>query len=170
MAEAHQAVAFQFTVTPEGIDLQLSHQALTEIYLSGVRSWKKRIIRLKVSEWDSYVTPGCFVCSCINFICIFFTFHILHQHSLGHQHDLITLWSSKVKVMLMSQNMALTSWMWPSQMWICFVGDSSKLLCPDVFMNVTYHQHLESRINLNFGGQRSRSVRSHQHVLVHSSN
>ncbi|XP_038591719.1 carnitine O-palmitoyltransferase 1, liver isoform-like isoform X2 [Micropterus salmoides] len=49
MAEAHQAVAFQFTVTAEGIDLQLSHQALTEIYLSGVRSWKKRIIRLKNS-------------------------------------------------------------------------------------------------------------------------
>uniref|UniRef100_A0A7N8Y5N8 carnitine O-palmitoyltransferase n=1 Tax=Mastacembelus armatus TaxID=205130 RepID=A0A7N8Y5N8_9TELE len=49
MAEAHQAVAFQFTVTPEGIDLQLSHQALSEIYLSGVRSWKKRIIRLKNS-------------------------------------------------------------------------------------------------------------------------
>nr|XP_057917358.1 carnitine O-palmitoyltransferase 1, liver isoform-like isoform X2 [Doryrhamphus excisus] len=49
MAEAHQAVAFQFTVTPEGIDLQLSHQALTEIYRSGLRSWKKRIIRLKNS-------------------------------------------------------------------------------------------------------------------------
>lgn len=50
MAEAHQAVAFQFTVTPEGIDLKLSHQALTEIYLSGVRSWKKKIIRLKVTR------------------------------------------------------------------------------------------------------------------------
>ncbi|KAM6897668.1 carnitine O-palmitoyltransferase 1, liver isoform 2-T2 [Xenentodon cancila] len=49
MAEAHQAVAFQFTVTPEGIDLQLSHQALSEIYLSGVRSWKKRVIRIKNS-------------------------------------------------------------------------------------------------------------------------
>ncbi|XP_037547327.1 carnitine O-palmitoyltransferase 1, liver isoform isoform X2 [Nematolebias whitei] len=49
MAEAHQAVAFQFTVTPEGIDLRLSHQALSEIYLSGVRSWKKRIIRVKNS-------------------------------------------------------------------------------------------------------------------------
>lgn len=49
MAEAHQAVAFQFTVTPDGIDLQLSHQALTEIYLSGMRSWKKRIVRIKVS-------------------------------------------------------------------------------------------------------------------------
>uniref|UniRef100_I3KVX6 carnitine O-palmitoyltransferase n=1 Tax=Oreochromis niloticus TaxID=8128 RepID=I3KVX6_ORENI len=49
MAEAHQAVAFQFTVTPDGIDLQLSHQALTEIYLSGMRSWKKRIVRVKNS-------------------------------------------------------------------------------------------------------------------------
>ncbi|XP_059180476.1 carnitine O-palmitoyltransferase 1, liver isoform-like isoform X2 [Centropristis striata] len=49
MAEAHQAVAFQFTVTRDGIDLQLSHQALTEIYLSGVRSWKKRIIGIKNS-------------------------------------------------------------------------------------------------------------------------
>lgn len=51
MAEAHQAVAFQFTVTLEGINVQLSQQALTEIYLSGVRSWKKRILRLKVSPF-----------------------------------------------------------------------------------------------------------------------
>ncbi|XP_076852436.1 carnitine O-palmitoyltransferase 1, liver isoform [Brachyhypopomus gauderio] len=47
MAEAHQAVAFQFTITPEGIDLQLSRQALRQIYLSGMRSWKKRISRMK---------------------------------------------------------------------------------------------------------------------------
>ncbi|XP_032394065.1 carnitine O-palmitoyltransferase 1, liver isoform [Etheostoma spectabile] len=47
MAEAHQAVAFQFTITPEGIDLQLSYQALNQIYLSGVRSWKKRVSRLR---------------------------------------------------------------------------------------------------------------------------
>uniref|UniRef100_A0A3Q3QJU0 carnitine O-palmitoyltransferase n=1 Tax=Monopterus albus TaxID=43700 RepID=A0A3Q3QJU0_MONAL len=47
MAEAHQAVAFQFTITPEGIDLQLSYQALNQIYLSGVRSWKKRFSRLR---------------------------------------------------------------------------------------------------------------------------
>uniref|UniRef100_A0A3Q2QS61 carnitine O-palmitoyltransferase n=2 Tax=Cyprinodontoidei TaxID=8087 RepID=A0A3Q2QS61_FUNHE len=49
MAEAHQAVAFQFTITPEGIDLQLSYQALNQIYLSGVRSWKKRVSRMKNS-------------------------------------------------------------------------------------------------------------------------
>ncbi|XP_030626166.1 carnitine O-palmitoyltransferase 1, liver isoform [Chanos chanos] len=47
MAEAHQAVAFQFTITPEGIDLHLSHEALHQVYLSGLRSWKKRIVRLK---------------------------------------------------------------------------------------------------------------------------
>ncbi|KAG8433947.1 hypothetical protein GDO86_012345 [Hymenochirus boettgeri] len=52
MAEAHQAVAFQFTVTPDGIDLQLSHEALKQIYLSGLRSWKKKLARLK----NSFIT------------------------------------------------------------------------------------------------------------------
>ncbi|XP_053095094.1 carnitine O-palmitoyltransferase 1, liver isoform isoform X3 [Pangasianodon hypophthalmus] len=47
MAEAHQAVAFQFTITPEGFDLQLSRQALNQIYISGLRSWKKRVSRVK---------------------------------------------------------------------------------------------------------------------------
>ncbi|KAG2462390.1 CPT1A palmitoyltransferase, partial [Polypterus senegalus] len=47
MAEAHQAVAFQFTVTPDGIDLRLSHEALRQVYLSGVHSWKKKFIRFK---------------------------------------------------------------------------------------------------------------------------
>ncbi|XP_061420520.1 carnitine O-palmitoyltransferase 1, liver isoform [Lethenteron reissneri] len=47
MAEAHQAVAFQFTVTPEGIDLRLSHEALNQVFKSGMRSWKKRALRLK---------------------------------------------------------------------------------------------------------------------------
>lgn len=48
MAEAHQAVAFQFTVSPDGIDLQLSHEALRQVYLSGLHSWKKKFIRFKV--------------------------------------------------------------------------------------------------------------------------
>ncbi|RLW10557.1 hypothetical protein DV515_00002382, partial [Chloebia gouldiae] len=47
MAEAHQAVAFQFTVTPDGIDLRMSHEALKQIYLSGVYSWKRKFIRFK---------------------------------------------------------------------------------------------------------------------------
>uniref|UniRef100_A0A3B3DTF4 carnitine O-palmitoyltransferase n=1 Tax=Oryzias melastigma TaxID=30732 RepID=A0A3B3DTF4_ORYME len=50
MAEAHQAVAFQFTVTPDGIDLQLSHEALRQVYLSGLHSWKKRFVRFKGEE------------------------------------------------------------------------------------------------------------------------
>ncbi|XP_054850943.1 carnitine O-palmitoyltransferase 1, brain isoform isoform X2 [Eublepharis macularius] len=52
MAEAHQAVAFQFTVSPEGIDLQLSHEALKQVYLSGLRSWKKKLNKLR----NSFVT------------------------------------------------------------------------------------------------------------------
>ncbi|XP_074128049.1 carnitine O-palmitoyltransferase 1, muscle isoform [Sminthopsis crassicaudata] len=47
MAEAHQAVAFQFTVTPDGVDFQLSREALKHVYLSGINSWKKRFIRIK---------------------------------------------------------------------------------------------------------------------------
>jgi len=50
MAEAHQAVAFQFTVTPDGIDLHLCHEALRQVYLSGLHSWKKRFIRFKVTS------------------------------------------------------------------------------------------------------------------------
>ncbi|XP_072348341.1 carnitine O-palmitoyltransferase 1, liver isoform-like isoform X3 [Scyliorhinus torazame] len=57
MAEAHQAVAFQFTVTPEGIDLRLSHNALKEIYLSGIRAWKKKCIRIK-NNFASGVYPA----------------------------------------------------------------------------------------------------------------
>ncbi|XP_070610706.1 carnitine O-palmitoyltransferase 1, muscle isoform isoform X2 [Erythrolamprus reginae] len=50
MAEAHQAVAFQFTVTPDGVDFRLSQEALKQIYLSGLHSWKKRFIRLKLPD------------------------------------------------------------------------------------------------------------------------
>lgn len=60
MAEAHQAVAFQFTVTPDGIDLRMSHEALRQIYLSGLYSWKKKFIRFKVTEinTDLYLGQG----------------------------------------------------------------------------------------------------------------
>lgn len=57
MAEAHQAVAFQFTVTPDGIDLQLCHEALRQIYLSGVHSWKKRFVRFKVTAYLTFISP-----------------------------------------------------------------------------------------------------------------
>ena len=56
MAEAHSAVAFSFNVTPEGIDVQVNHEALWAIWHSGVRSWKKRIGRLKVLTEQSAIT------------------------------------------------------------------------------------------------------------------
>ncbi|XP_070190742.1 carnitine O-palmitoyltransferase 1, liver isoform-like isoform X2 [Littorina saxatilis] len=47
MAEAHAAVAFSFTVTPDGVDVNLNHEALHAVWESGVISWKKRIGKLK---------------------------------------------------------------------------------------------------------------------------
>ncbi|XP_029010082.1 carnitine O-palmitoyltransferase 1, muscle isoform [Betta splendens] len=47
MAEAHQAVGFQFTVRPDGVDLKLSQEVIRNIYLSGVTAWKKKAILFK---------------------------------------------------------------------------------------------------------------------------
>ena len=49
MAEAHAAVAFSFSVTPEGVNVNLNHEALYAVWDSGVRSWKKKIARARVS-------------------------------------------------------------------------------------------------------------------------
>ena len=50
MAEAHSAVAFSFTVTHEGVDVNLDHEALWAVWHSGVRSWKKRLGKAKVNN------------------------------------------------------------------------------------------------------------------------
>ncbi|XP_078112932.1 carnitine O-palmitoyltransferase 1, muscle isoform isoform X2 [Sander vitreus] len=47
MAEAHQAVGFQFTVRPDGVDVKLSQEVIKNIYLSGVTAWEKRAIQFK---------------------------------------------------------------------------------------------------------------------------
>lgn len=48
MAEAHQAVGFQFTVRPDGVDLKLSQEVIKNIYLSALTAWKKKAIQFKV--------------------------------------------------------------------------------------------------------------------------
>ena len=49
MAEAHAAVAFSFTVCPEGgVEVNVNHEALSAVWMSGVHSWKKRLGRMKV--------------------------------------------------------------------------------------------------------------------------
>lgn len=56
MAEAHQAVGFQFTVRPDGVDLKLSQEVIKNIYLSGVTAWKKRAIQFKVEQSRSMLS------------------------------------------------------------------------------------------------------------------
>ena len=48
MAEAHSAVAFSFAVSHEGLHINVNHDALWAVWESGVRSWKKKIGRIKV--------------------------------------------------------------------------------------------------------------------------
>lgn len=57
-------MAFQFTVTPDGVDFRLSREALKHIYLSGINSWKKRLIRIKVGAGGSgFFLPAGAQCS-----------------------------------------------------------------------------------------------------------
>uniref|UniRef100_A0AAY4DRG9 Carnitine O-palmitoyltransferase N-terminal domain-containing protein n=1 Tax=Denticeps clupeoides TaxID=299321 RepID=A0AAY4DRG9_9TELE len=66
MAEAHQAVGFQFTVRPDGIDLHLSREVLKHIYLSGHRAVPRRA-GLPVSAACRVPTE---VCALLPFIAI----------------------------------------------------------------------------------------------------
>ncbi|XP_077837013.1 palmitoyl thioesterase CPT1C isoform X13 [Macaca mulatta] len=45
MAEAHQAVGFRTSLTSDGAEVELSAPVLQEIYLSGLRSWKRHLSR-----------------------------------------------------------------------------------------------------------------------------
>lgn len=47
MAEAHSAVAFSFSITHEGWDVNFDREVLHLVWASGVRSWKKRLARFK---------------------------------------------------------------------------------------------------------------------------
>lgn len=47
MAEAHQAVGFEFTVHTDGENVQLCREVIKNLYLTGVTAWKKRAIRFK---------------------------------------------------------------------------------------------------------------------------
>uniref|UniRef100_A0A182SKJ0 carnitine O-palmitoyltransferase n=1 Tax=Anopheles maculatus TaxID=74869 RepID=A0A182SKJ0_9DIPT len=47
MAEAHSAVAFSFSITHEGWDINYDREVLDLVWQSGVRSWKKRLARFR---------------------------------------------------------------------------------------------------------------------------
>ena len=48
MAEAHAAVAFSFSVTPDGVDVNVNHEALWAVVESWKLSWRKKWRRIKV--------------------------------------------------------------------------------------------------------------------------
>lgn len=68
MAEAHQAVGFRPSLTSDGGEAELSAPVLQEIYVSGLRSWKRHLSRFwvrRAAAWSpsfregGYLLPGC---------------------------------------------------------------------------------------------------------------
>ncbi|XP_017757993.1 PREDICTED: carnitine O-palmitoyltransferase 1, liver isoform isoform X2 [Eufriesea mexicana] len=57
MAEAHSAVAFSFSITHEGWDVNFDREVLHLVWQSGIRSWKKRFFRF-VNNLRSGVYPA----------------------------------------------------------------------------------------------------------------
>ncbi|XP_078041782.1 carnitine O-palmitoyltransferase whd isoform X2 [Augochlora pura] len=57
MAEAHAAVAFSFSITHEGWDVNFDREVLHLVWQSGVRSWKKRLFRF-LNNLKSGVYPA----------------------------------------------------------------------------------------------------------------
>jgi hypothetical protein len=50
MAEAHQGVAFSFSVTEDdGLNLNVSREALKAVLKSGMRNWRKTLSRFAVN-------------------------------------------------------------------------------------------------------------------------
>ncbi|XP_078215572.1 palmitoyl thioesterase CPT1C isoform X6 [Callithrix jacchus] len=66
MAEAHQAVDFRPSLTSDGAEVELSAPVLQEIYLSGLRSWKRHLSRF----WNDFLT-GVFPASPLSWLFLF---------------------------------------------------------------------------------------------------
>ncbi|XP_072822774.1 palmitoyl thioesterase CPT1C isoform X2 [Vicugna pacos] len=66
MAEAHQAVDFRPSLTSDAGKVELSAPVLQEIYLSGLRSWKRHLSRF----WNDFLT-GVFPASPLSWLFLF---------------------------------------------------------------------------------------------------
>ncbi|KAL1502335.1 hypothetical protein ABEB36_007490 [Hypothenemus hampei] len=64
MAEAHAAVAFSFSITHEGFDVNFDREVLHLVWQSGIRSWKKRIARL-LNNVHNGIYPGHYSYLCV---------------------------------------------------------------------------------------------------------
>jgi len=69
MAEAHSAVAFSFSITHEGWDVNFDREVLHLVWQSGVRSWKKRFARFKVKRLCACVWKYSRVSFCDGLFC-----------------------------------------------------------------------------------------------------
>lgn len=52
MAEAHSAVAFSFTITHEGVNINYDWEIIHAVWQSGIRSWRRRTTKFWNSVWN----------------------------------------------------------------------------------------------------------------------
>lgn len=87
MAEAHSAVAFSFSITHEGWDINYDREVLDLVWQSGVRSWKKRLARFRTGVRNG-VYPA-HLQSLWLVIAIAIGLHFTHRHV---PFDLVNKW------------------------------------------------------------------------------
>ncbi|XP_054719509.1 carnitine O-palmitoyltransferase 1, liver isoform-like [Uloborus diversus] len=51
MAEAHSAVAFSFTITHDGVNINYDHDIIYAVWQSGLRSWRRRLTKFWNNVW-----------------------------------------------------------------------------------------------------------------------
>lgn len=51
MAEAHSAVAFSFTITHDGVNINYDHEIINAVWQSGLRSWRRRLTKFWNNLW-----------------------------------------------------------------------------------------------------------------------
>uniref|UniRef100_A0A8C1MKJ9 Carnitine O-palmitoyltransferase 1, muscle isoform n=1 Tax=Cyprinus carpio TaxID=7962 RepID=A0A8C1MKJ9_CYPCA len=116
MAEAHQAVAFQFTVTPDGIDLQLSREVLKHIYLSGVTSWKKRAIRFK-----NGVLTGVYPASPSSWLIVVIAIMSTMYARIDPSRGMIDRIKTSLPFMTVQTQMVLSAILFATGLWLSFI-------------------------------------------------
>ena len=67
MAEAHEAVAFSFKVTEEGVDINFNKEALSALYYATKKSFKRGLARIKVIQYFILHIYNLFLVNLIHF-------------------------------------------------------------------------------------------------------
>jgi len=114
MAEAHSAVAFSFQVTHEGVNFQISSEAVKAVCLSGIRSWRKRGIRF-LNRFQTGVYPAKF--SSFAYLSVFFLIspylgiHFISKYSCSIHNYIFRNEKTRITSLMSTMILSLGVWL-----------------------------------------------------------